>query len=54
VQRLFEQTLQERLRSRVRERALPEPELSRLVERLHERTLDPLAAADEVLRRLGL
>jgi LAO/AO transport system kinase len=54
VRRLFEQTLQERLRDRVRQRALPEPELSRLVERLHERALDPFAAADEVLRRLGL
>jgi LAO/AO transport system kinase len=54
VRRLFEETLQERLRERVRERALPEPELARLVERLHERTLDPYGAADEVLRRLGL
>ena len=54
LRRLFEETLQARLRARVRERALPEPELERMVERLQRRELDPFAAADEVLGRLGL
>jgi LAO/AO transport system kinase len=54
VRRLFEETLRERLLARARERALPEPELARLVERLHGRELDPFAAAEEVLGRLGL
>jgi LAO/AO transport system kinase len=54
VRRLFEETLQERLVARARERALPEAELQRIVERLHGRELDPFAAAEEVLGRLGL
>lgn len=54
LRRLFEETLQERLRARVRERALPQPELERMVERLRDRELDPFSAADEVLGRLGL
>jgi len=54
VRRLFEQTLQARLMERVRTRVLPEAEMARLVERLHGRELDPFAASDEVLGRLGL
>jgi LAO/AO transport system kinase len=54
VRRLFEETLRERLVARARERALPEAELARMVERLHGRELDPFAAAEEVLGRLGL
>jgi LAO/AO transport system kinase len=54
VRRLFEETLQERLLARARERALPEAELQRIVERLHGRELDPFAATEEVLGRLGL
>ena len=54
LRRLFEQTLQARLMERVRERVLPEAEMARLVERLQGRELDPFAASDEVLGRLGL
>jgi LAO/AO transport system kinase len=54
VRRLFEETLRERLVARARERALPEAELSRIVERLFGRELDPFAATEEVLGRLGL
>jgi LAO/AO transport system kinase len=54
VRRLFEQTLQARLMERVRARVLPEAEMARLVERLHGRELDPFAASEEVLGRLGL
>ena len=54
MRRLFEETLQARLMARARERALPERELERIVERLHGRELDPFAATEEVLGRLGL
>ena len=54
MRRLFEETLQARLMARARERALPEGELERIVERLHGRELDPFAATEEVLGRLGL
>jgi LAO/AO transport system kinase len=54
VRRLFEETLRERLVARARERALPEAEMGRIVERLHRRELDPFAATEEVLGRLGL
>jgi LAO/AO transport system kinase len=54
LRRLFEETLLERLRARVRERALPQRDLDAMVERLAGRELDPFSAADEVLGRLGL
>jgi len=54
LRRLFEQTLQARLMERVRARALPEAEMERTLERLNRRELDPFAASDEVLGRLGL
>ena len=54
VRRLFEETLRERLVARARERALPEAELARIVERLFGRELDPFTATEEVLGRLGL
>jgi LAO/AO transport system kinase len=54
LRRLFEETLQERVMSRVRARALAPGDLERLVDRLQERSTDPFAAADEVLGRAGL
>ena len=54
VRRLFEETLRERLVARARERALPDAEMRRIVERLFGRELDPFAASEEVLGRLGL
>jgi LAO/AO transport system kinase len=54
LRRQFEQTLQERLRRRVHERALGPAELEAVVDRLQARETDPFAAADEVLHRMGL
>jgi LAO/AO transport system kinase len=54
LRRVFEETLQERLRRITRERTLGADELERIVDRLESRELDPYAAADEVVRRLGL
>jgi LAO/AO transport system kinase len=53
LQQQFEQTLQDRLMSEVRARALPPVEAERLVDRMSAREIDPGSAADEVLRRLG-
>jgi LAO/AO transport system kinase len=54
LRRQLEDTLQDRLRRRVEEKVLPPGERERMVDRLVARELDPFAAADEVLRRLGL
>jgi LAO/AO transport system kinase len=54
LRRLFEETLQERLMARVHARALPAADLDRIVDRLEKREVDPFAAADEVLGRVGL
>jgi LAO/AO transport system kinase len=54
LRRQLEQALQERLRRLVRERALRPEDVERMVDRLQARELDPSAAAEEVLRRLGL
>jgi LAO/AO transport system kinase len=50
----FESTLQERLMSLARSKALPPAEAARIVDRLEAREVDPFTAADEVLRRMGL
>ncbi len=54
LRRQFEETLAERLLRAARERALPPAEVERLVDRLAAREIDPFAAAEEVLRRVGL
>ena len=53
LRRQLEQTLQERLMRRARAAALGPEALEELVERLESRALDPQAAADEVMRRMG-
>jgi LAO/AO transport system kinase len=54
LRRQFEETLQDRLRRRVEEKALGREEREKIVDRLAARELDPFAAVDEVLGRLGL
>jgi LAO/AO transport system kinase len=54
LRRLLEETLQERLRRLVTERALPAEEMESMVDRLEAGEIDPLAAAEQVLGRLGL
>ena len=54
LRRQFEETLQHRLRRRVEEKALGREEREKMVDRLAARELDPFAAVDEVLGRLGL
>jgi LAO/AO transport system kinase len=54
LRRQLEETIGERLRRVARDRALGAEGLERMVDRLEARELDPYAAADEVLRRLGL
>jgi LAO/AO transport system kinase len=54
LRRLLEETLQERLRRLVSERALPAEEMESMVDRLEAGEIDPLAAAEQVLGRLGL
>jgi len=54
LRRQLEQTLQERLLRRARAGALAPAELEKTVDRLEARTLDPLAAAEEVMKRMGL
>jgi GTPase len=54
LQRQLEETLQERLLRRARAGALAPAELEKTVDRLEARTLDPLAAAEEVMKRMGL
>jgi LAO/AO transport system kinase len=53
LRRQFEQTLQDRLRRRVEETVLGREERERVVDRLAARELDPFAAVDEVLERMG-
>ncbi len=52
--KLFEETLQERLRHAVERRALTPEQRERTLERLAAREIDPFTAAGEVLRRLEL
>ncbi len=54
VKHQFDDTLRERLLREVRTRALPGDEGERLLDRLAARELDPVSAAEEVLRRVGL
>jgi LAO/AO transport system kinase len=54
LRRQFEDTLQDRLRRRVEERVLGREERERVVDRLAARELDPFAAVDDVLGRMGL
>jgi LAO/AO transport system kinase len=54
LRRLLEETLQERLRRLVSERALPAEEMESMVDRLEAGEIDPFAAAEKVLGRLGL
>jgi LAO/AO transport system kinase len=54
LQRQLEETLQERLLRRARAGALTPAELEKTVDRLEARTLDPLTAAEEVMKRMGL
>jgi LAO/AO transport system kinase len=54
LRRQFEDALRERLMRRVHSRALAEPELERILDRLVARELDPFSASEEVLGRIGL
>jgi LAO/AO transport system kinase len=54
VKHQFDDTLRERLLREVRTRALPGDAGERLLDRLAARELDPVSAAEEVLRRVGL
>jgi LAO/AO transport system kinase len=54
LRRQFEETLQQRLLARARTAVLTPEELEKTVDRLEARTVDPLAAADEVIKRMGL
>jgi LAO/AO transport system kinase len=54
LRRQFEETLRERLRRRVEDKALGPEEREKVVDRLAARALDPFAAVDEVLGKLGL
>jgi LAO/AO transport system kinase len=50
----FEETLEERMMGRIRERALPPEEIERILDRLAAREADPFSAAEEVLGKVGL
>ena len=54
LRRQLEETLRDRLLTRAREAALTPEELENQVDRLEARTVDPLAAAEEVMKRMGL
>jgi LAO/AO transport system kinase len=54
LRRQLEETLQARLLRRARAGALAPEELEKTVDRLEARTVDPQAAAEEVLKRMGL
>jgi LAO/AO transport system kinase len=54
LRRQLQETIEERLRLLVRERALPPEDVERMVDRLEAREIDPFAAAGEVIGRLGL
>jgi LAO/AO transport system kinase len=50
----FEETLRERVRRRLDERALGDAERERILDRLAARETDPFTATDEVLKKVGL
>lgn len=54
VKHQFDDTLRERLLREVRTRALPGDAGERLLDRLTAREVDPVSAAEDVLRRVGL
>jgi LAO/AO transport system kinase len=54
LRRQFEDTLQDRLRRRVEEKVLGREDRERMVDRLAAREVDPFAAVQEVLRKMGL
>jgi LAO/AO transport system kinase len=54
LRRQLEETLQDRLLTRARDAALTPEELESKVDRLEARTVDPLAAAEEIMKRMGL
>jgi putative protein kinase ArgK-like GTPase of G3E family len=54
LRRQLEETLQDRLLIRARGAALTPEELEKSVDRLEARTVDPGAAAEEVMKRMGL
>jgi LAO/AO transport system kinase len=54
LRRQLEETVQRRLLGRAREAALTPEEMERKLDRLEARTVDPLGAAEEVVKRMGL
>lgn len=54
LQRQLVETVQELIMERLHRAVLTPGELSRMVDRLEARELDPFAAAEEILRRMGL
>ncbi len=54
LQRQLEDTLTERVMDRLHRRVLTPEEMVKTVDRLEARELDPFAAAEEILRRMGL
>jgi LAO/AO transport system kinase len=54
LRRQLEETVQGRLLARARQAALTPEELEKKVDRLEARAVDPVAAADEIIKRMGL
>ena len=54
LRRQLEETVQRRLLDRAREAALTPEEMERKLDRLEARTVDPLGAAEEVVKGMGL
>jgi LAO/AO transport system kinase len=54
LRRQLEETVQRRLLGRAREAALTPEEMERKLDRLEARTVDPLGAAEEVVKGMGL
>jgi len=54
LRRQLEQTVQDRLLGGARKAALTPEELEKKLDRLEARTLDPLGAAEEILKGMGL
>jgi LAO/AO transport system kinase len=53
VEQALEKALEDRLMKAVRSRFLPPEDLERTIDRLAAREIDPLAAAEDVLRKMG-
>jgi LAO/AO transport system kinase len=54
LRQVFEQTLKDRMTGLAHAKVLSEAETERMLDRLESREVDPLAAVDEVLGRMGL